>query len=131
MISSIAAMAIIGVLPLNEIPSSPSRISGVDSMMMKKMANRGASLPARATMGLPAALEIGRNVDRGNGIAAADRPRRGREVARTFDDAETGRYGHLFHEGARGVRPVRIDDDHPEPADDRMTEHRGQDREGK
>ena len=55
MISSIAAIAIIGVLPLNEIPSSPSRISGVDSMMMKKMANRGASLPARATIGLPPA----------------------------------------------------------------------------
>ena len=85
----------------------------------------------RAPPGLQVALEIGRNVDRGNGIAAADRPRRGREVARAFDDAETGRHGHLFHEGARGVRPVRVDDDHPEPADDRMTEHPGQDCEGK
>src|SRR5262249_25553378 len=38
--------------------------------------------------------------------------------------------GHVLHEDARGVGSVRIDDDHPEVADDRMTEHRGQHRKG-
>jgi len=85
----------------------------------------------RAPPGLQVALEIGRDVDGGNVIAAADRSRRGREVAGAFDDAEIGRCGHLLHEGARGVRPVCVDDDRPEPADDWMTEHRGQDCEGK
>ena len=33
----------------------PSRISGTDSMMRKKIANSGASLPASATIGLPPA----------------------------------------------------------------------------
>ena len=33
----------------------PSRISGTDSMMRKKIANSGASLPASATTGLPPA----------------------------------------------------------------------------
>ena len=55
MISSDPAATIIGTSPLNEIPSSPSRMSGTDSMMTKKIANSGASLPASATIGLPPA----------------------------------------------------------------------------
>jgi len=37
------------------MPSSPSRISGMSSMKTKKMANRGASFPASATIGSPPA----------------------------------------------------------------------------
>ncbi len=55
MISSEPAMIIIGRLPLNEIPSMPSNMSATDSMRTKKIPNRGASLPASATMGLPPA----------------------------------------------------------------------------
>ena len=47
--------SIIGTSPLNEISNMPSRISGTDSMMRKKIANSGASLPASATIGLPPA----------------------------------------------------------------------------
>jgi len=80
----------------------------------------------RTPSGLQVALEIGRNVDGGNGFAGSDRAGGGREIAGTFDDAEIGRCRDLFHEGARGVGSIRVDDDHPELADDRMTEHRGQ-----
>jgi hypothetical protein len=58
------------------------------------------------------------NVDGGNSFAGADRAGGGREVAGAFDDADIGRRGHLFHEDPRGVRSVRIDDDHPELTDD-------------
>ena len=84
----------------------------------------------RPALGLEVALEIGRDVDRGNGVPGPDRARRGREVAGALDDAETGRRSHLFDEGARGLRSVRVDDDHPEFADHRLTEDRGQDHEG-
>src|SRR5207245_6299652 len=84
----------------------------------------------RTSLGLQVALEIGRDIDCGNRLAGPYRPRRGREVAGALDDAETGRRGHLLHEGARGVRSVGVDDDHAEPADHRMTEDRGQDHEG-
>ena len=82
----------------------------------------------RAALGLEVALEIGRDVDRGDGVAGADRARRRREIAGALDDAETGRRSHLLHEGARGLRSVRVDDDHPELADHRVTEDRGQHR---
>ena len=55
MISSEPAATIIGTSPLNGISNSPSRISGTDSMMTKKIPNSGASLPASATIGLPPA----------------------------------------------------------------------------
>ena len=84
----------------------------------------------RAALGLQVALEVGRDIDRGDGTASADRARRGGEIAGALDDAEIGRCRHLFHEGARGVRFVRVDDDYSEPADHRMTEYRGQHREG-
>ena len=80
----------------------------------------------RPPLGLEVALEIGRDVDGGNGLAGSDRPRRRGEVAGAFDDAETGRRRHLLDKGARGLRAVRVDDDHTEPADHRMTEDRGQ-----
>ena len=85
----------------------------------------------RASPGLEVALEIGRNVDGGDGFTGADGAGGGGEIARTFNDAETGRRSHLFHEHARGVGSIRVDDDHPEFTHDRMAEHRGQDREGK
>src|SRR5262249_43240339 len=65
------------------------------------------------------------------GFTGADGTGRGGEIAWTFNDAETGRRSHLLHEHARGVGSVRVDDDHPEVTNDRMTEHRGQGREGK
>jgi hypothetical protein len=55
MISSELAATIIGTSPLNEIPSNPSRIRTTVSIMTKKIANRGASLPVKATIGLPPA----------------------------------------------------------------------------
>jgi hypothetical protein len=55
MMSSDPAAIIIGKLPLNGISYIPSRTSGTDSMMEKKIANSGASLPANATIGLPPA----------------------------------------------------------------------------
>ena len=44
MISRHAAATIIGTSPLNEIPSSPSRISATDSMMTKKISEQGRQL---------------------------------------------------------------------------------------
>ena len=85
----------------------------------------------RAPPGLEVALEIGRNIDGGDGFTGTDGAGGGGEIARALNDAETGRRGHLFHEHARGVGSVRVDDDHPEFTNDRMAEHRGQDREGK
>src|SRR5262249_14561642 len=82
----------------------------------------------RAPPGLQVALEIRGDVDGGNGFAGSDLTGGGREIAGPFDDVETGRRGHLFHEDARGIGSVRVDDDNPEVADDRMTEHRGQHR---
>jgi len=84
----------------------------------------------RAPPGLEVAFEIGRDVACGDGLAGSYRPRRRCEVPGAFDDAEIGRRRHLFHEGTRGVRSVRVDDDHPQPADHRVTEHRRQDRQG-
>jgi hypothetical protein len=84
----------------------------------------------RAPLGLEVALKIGRHVDRANGLARSNRPRRRRKVAGALDDAQPGRRRHLFHEGARGVGSVRVDDDHAEPADHRMAEDRGQHGEG-
>jgi hypothetical protein len=55
MTSSDPAATIIGTLPLNAIPKMPSRIRGTDSMIKKKIANSGASLPATATITLPPA----------------------------------------------------------------------------
>ncbi len=55
MISSDPAATIIGKSPLNDSSNNPSRISGTASMITKKIANRGASLPASATIGLPPA----------------------------------------------------------------------------
>ncbi len=55
MISSVPAATTIGTLPLNEISNSPSKITGTTSIMTTKIANRGASLPASATIGLPPA----------------------------------------------------------------------------
>jgi hypothetical protein len=54
-LSSEPATTIIGTSPLKEIPSMPSNMSATDSMMTKKIANSGASLPASATIGLPPA----------------------------------------------------------------------------
>ncbi len=84
----------------------------------------------RPALGLQVALEIGRDVDCGNGVPRPDRARRRREVVGALDDAKTGRRSHLLDEGARGLRSVRVDDDHPEIADHWLTEDRGQDREG-
>src|SRR6476646_10057393 len=53
--NSEAAMMTIATSPLNAMPSSPSSISGTVSMITKKIANNGASLPASATTGLPPA----------------------------------------------------------------------------
>ena len=76
------------------------------------------------------ALEIGRHVDRADGLAGADRARCRREVAGALDDAQIGRRSHPFHEGPRSLRPVLVNDDHPEPTNHLMTEDRGQNREG-
>ncbi len=84
----------------------------------------------RPALGLQVALEIGRHVHRGNGVAGFDRPRRGREVAGARDDAEAGGRGHLLDEGPRGLRSVLVDHDHAEPADHRAAEDRAQDHEG-
>ena len=48
-----AAAMIIGTSPLKRMSSSPSRTSGTASMIRKKIANSGASLPASAITGLP------------------------------------------------------------------------------
>ena len=84
----------------------------------------------RAPLGFKVTLEIRRHVDGGNGLTGSYRLRRRREIAGAFDDAEIGRRRHLFHEGTRGGGSVRVDDDQPQPADHRVTEHRGQDRQG-
>src|SRR5205807_10390707 len=65
----------------------------------------------RAPPGLEVALEIGRNVGGGDGFTGTDGAGGGGEITRALNDAETGRRGHLFHEHARGVGSVRVDDD--------------------
>ena len=55
MTSSEPAAIIMITSPLNGISNKPSSTSGTASMMRKKMANSGASLPANATIGLPPA----------------------------------------------------------------------------
>src|SRR5262249_23437575 len=85
----------------------------------------------RTSRGLQIALEIGRNVDGGDGLAGPDRAGGGGEIAGAVADGVGGRGGEMFDEDGRGVGSVRIDDDNAEFADDRMTEHRGQDCEGK
>jgi hypothetical protein len=84
-----------------------------------------------APAGLEVALEIGRDVDGGDGFTGADGAGRGGEITRTFNDAEIGRRGHLFHEYSRGIGSVRVHHDYAELANHGMAEHRGQDREGK
>jgi hypothetical protein len=84
----------------------------------------------RAALGLEITLEIGRHVDRTDGLAGADRARRFREIAGALDDAETGRRRHLLDKRARGIRSVGVDHDHAEPADHRVAERRGQHHEG-
>ncbi len=83
----------------------------------------------RTTFGLQIALEIDRNVDGRDGIAGPYRPRSRREVGGALNDAEAGRRGYLLHECSGGLRPVFVDDDHPQPADHRVTEDSGQNRE--
>ena len=55
MISSEPAAIIMITSPLNGISNKPSSTSGTASMIKRKIANRGASLPASATIGLPPA----------------------------------------------------------------------------
>jgi hypothetical protein len=55
MMKSDAAAMIIGTSPLKRMSSSPSRTNGTASMIRKKSANSGASLPASAMTGLPPA----------------------------------------------------------------------------
>ena len=84
----------------------------------------------RAALGLQIAFEIGRHIDGADGLAGAYRARRRCEVAGALDDAETRGRRDLLHECARGLGSVLVDDDHPQSADHRMTEHRGQHHEG-
>ena len=84
----------------------------------------------RAPLGLQVTLEISRNVDSGNGGARSYRPRRRCKIPGARDDAETGSGRHLLHKGARGLRPVFVDDDHPQPSDHRMAEYQTQHDEG-
>src|SRR5262249_2627063 len=79
---------------------------------------------------LQIALEIGRQIDGGDGIAGTDCARGRGEVAGALDDAEPGRRRHLLREGARRLRSVRIDNDYPDPRDPRRAEYSRQPREG-
>ena len=84
----------------------------------------------RAPTGLEIAFEIGRDVDGRDGGARSYRARRRREIAGTRDDAQAGSRRHLLHERARGVRPVVVHDNHPQPPDHRMAEHQAKHDEG-
>src|SRR5262249_2551854 len=106
------------------IAASPASRGGI--MNGRPSQPRGRALhdshPAGPPLRLEVALEVGRYVDRANGLAGAYRPRRRAKIAGAFHDAQPGGRRHLFHEGARRIRSVSIDDDHAEPADHRMAE---------
>ena len=76
----------------------------------------------RALPGSEVVFEIGRDVERRDGVAGANRARRCRQIGPAFDDREIGRRRHPLNEGARGFRAVLIDHHGAEVADHRPAE---------
>jgi hypothetical protein len=76
----------------------------------------------RPPPGAQVALELGRQVDRGDRIPRADRARRGAEVVGAFDDRDARRGRHGLHEQPRARGMVHVDHGHAEAAHDGRAE---------
>ena len=83
-----------------------------------------------ASPGDKVALEMLRDVDRGDRVARADRVRGARHIAGTLRDADARRRSDRLDIDQRGRGAIRVHDGDFEIADDRIAEDRGQNREG-
>ena len=76
----------------------------------------------RPAVGLQVALEIRRDIDRRDRLAGPDVLHGRGQRTGAVDDLQARRRRDVFHQRTRSVRPVRIDDRHPKPSDDRVAE---------